>query len=252
MDFTALAELLALGALLGALGGLLGIGGGLFAIPILGVVFGLDQQHAQGTSLVMVVPNVAVGLYSYAKRGGMDRRLGLTLAIAALPCTIVGAHFATHVSSASLRVAFAVFALIVGCYSLLRVLAGPTAAESATRPATWQTGLGIGAVGGAVSGAFGVGGAIFAVPLLSALFGFSQAVAQGYGLALVAPGTFAGIAAYGVAGDVDWMRGIALAAGSIFTVPYGVRFAHRMPDRALRMTFVVLTFASGAALLLRG
>ena len=33
-----------LGLALGTLGGLFGIGGGLIAIPVLGVLFGLDQQ----------------------------------------------------------------------------------------------------------------------------------------------------------------------------------------------------------------
>ncbi|HCP55495.1 MAG TPA: hypothetical protein DIU04_12205, partial [Pseudomonas sp.] len=46
---------LLLGAALGSLGGLFGIGGGLIAIPAMGVLFGLDQQMAQGTALVMVV-----------------------------------------------------------------------------------------------------------------------------------------------------------------------------------------------------
>ena len=45
---------LVLGAALGTVGGLFGIGGGLIAIPVLGVLFGLDQQIAQGTALVMV------------------------------------------------------------------------------------------------------------------------------------------------------------------------------------------------------
>ena len=47
-----------LGLGLGLLGGLLGIGGGLVAIPVLAWLYGMDQQTAQGTALVMVVPNV--------------------------------------------------------------------------------------------------------------------------------------------------------------------------------------------------
>ncbi|KWS43416.1 hypothetical protein AL058_25715 [Pseudomonas savastanoi pv. nerii] len=47
-----------LGAAMGTLGGLFGIGGGLVAIPALGVLFGLDQQLAQGTALLMVLPRV--------------------------------------------------------------------------------------------------------------------------------------------------------------------------------------------------
>jgi hypothetical protein len=58
-----LSELVLLGALLGGLGGLLGIGGG------------LDQQHAQGTALVMVVPNVAIAQRRYNRRTALDARI---------------------------------------------------------------------------------------------------------------------------------------------------------------------------------
>ncbi|MGE8387103.1 MAG: TSUP family transporter, partial [Pseudomonas sp.] len=63
-----------LGAGLGTLGGLFGIGGGLIAIPALGVLFGLDQQLAQGTALVMVVPNVLLALWRYHQRNRIELR----------------------------------------------------------------------------------------------------------------------------------------------------------------------------------
>lgn len=46
------------GALIGYAGGVLGIGGGLLAIPLLGLILDMDQQTAQGTALIMVVPAV--------------------------------------------------------------------------------------------------------------------------------------------------------------------------------------------------
>ena len=69
----------ALGLALGALGGLFGIGGGLIAIPVLGLWFGLDQQIAQGTALVMSVPNVFLALYRYNQRNKIDLRQALPL-----------------------------------------------------------------------------------------------------------------------------------------------------------------------------
>ncbi|MBU2333680.1 MAG: sulfite exporter TauE/SafE family protein, partial [Gammaproteobacteria bacterium] len=66
-----------LGLALGTLGGLFGIGGGLIAIPVLGVLFGLDQQLAQGTALVMVVPNVLLAIRRYHQRNRIDWRHAL-------------------------------------------------------------------------------------------------------------------------------------------------------------------------------
>ena len=164
MPFPELLELLALGALLGFLGGLLGIGGGLFAIPLLAVILNLDEQHAQGTSLVMVVPNVLLGLWNYAKRSQLDLRFSLTLAGAALPLTFVGAHFATHVPSSPLRLAFAAFTLCIAAVMFWRAL-GPKR-QGPDRPALpWPFASLVGAFGGFLSGVFSVGGAIFAVPL---------------------------------------------------------------------------------------
>ena len=71
----------ALGVALGAMGGLFGIGGGLIAIPVLGLWFGLDQQMAQGTALVMSVPNELVALYRYNQRNRIDLRQALPLVV---------------------------------------------------------------------------------------------------------------------------------------------------------------------------
>jgi uncharacterized protein len=243
-------ELFAAGLLLGALGGLLGIGGGMFAIPLLALWFGLDQQHAQGTALVMVVPNVAVGLWNYARRGNLDRRLGLSLALAAFPVTYLGARIAVAVPSASLRIAFALFILAVG--GLMGVRAFIPGRDARDRePAPWPLAIVVGAFGGLLSGLFGVGGAVFAVPLLAFFFALPQAAAQGFGLALVAPGTLVGIATYAAAGDVNWAMGIPLAIGGVLAVPYGVKLAYRLPERSLRLVFAALMVVAAVALVAR-
>ncbi len=251
MDLLRIGELFALGLFLGALGGLLGIGGGMFAIPLLALWLGLDQQHAQGTSLVMVVPNVLVGLWNYARRGDLDKRISFALAAAALPVTYFGARFAVHVPSAPLRVAFAIFLLAIAALSSYRGLVPRRADAPQRAPAPWPFAFGVGAVGGALSGLFGVGGAVFAVPLLSFLFNVSQAAAQGLGLALVAPGTLVGVATYAYAGDVDWAMGIPLAVGGVLSVPSGVKLAHRLPERTLRLAFSGLMVLAALGLLVR-
>ena len=226
------------------------MGGGLFVIPLLGFLFNFDQQLAQGTALAMVIPNTTVALWQYARRTSMDLRLAAVLGASALPFTFAGAHFATHMASAPLRRAFAIFLVALAAYYVwhsLRALSRP----EAQRSHLWPAAIPIGAVGGALSGLFSTGGAVFAVPVVAALFRVSQVVAQGMGLALVGPGTLVNLATYAVAGDVAWKTGLGLAIGGTLSIGWGVRLARHLPERLLRGMFAVIAIYSAVALWLR-
>jgi uncharacterized membrane protein YfcA len=240
---------LVLGAVFGYLGGLLGIGGGLVAIPALGLFFGFSEQVAQGTALVMIVPNVLLGLWNYVRKIGLDLRLAIALAVSAVPFTYVGAHIATVLPSRPLRIAFAVFICAIAAQMAWRTFGAKNAKPSRVLP--WPFAGIVGAIGGTFSGFFSVGGAVFAVPMMSTFFGLTQVAAQGMGLALVAPGTIVSIITYAAAHDVEWIPGIALAAGGVFTVPHGVNLAKRLPERALRILFLFVMLAAAAGLALR-
>ena len=68
-----LIEYLVLGVTMGAVGGLFGIGGGLIAIPVLGILFGLDQQPVpDGHRLLDVLQPDAVA----GDAGGADPTTG--------------------------------------------------------------------------------------------------------------------------------------------------------------------------------
>jgi uncharacterized membrane protein YfcA len=235
----------ALGAAFGLLGGLFGIGGGIVAIPILGLAFGMTQQLAQGTALVMVVPNVAIGLWRYYQKRSLNLRYAVTLALSAVPFTYAAARVATGLPSHPLRIAFAAFTVAIGGYVLWKSIAAVTVSRA---PAAWYWSSIVGAIGGTLSGFFSVGGATFAVPAMAEFFGLTQAAAQSMGLALVAPGTIVGLATYGAAGDVNWLTGAALAVGGVPAVSYGVDLAHRLPERSLKFSFAV--FLGGAAVAL--
>ena len=241
---------LVLGAVLGAFGGLFGIGGGLIAIPVLVLFFGLDQQHAQGTALVMVAPNVLLGLWDYAKRGDVDRRVAIVLGACAVSFTFVGALYATHGAGPGLRYAFAVFIVAIALVFAYRALRETAAGKGGPRLAWGWTAV-VGAVGGVLSGLFSVGGAVFAVPVLSIFFGYTQTEAQALSLALVAPGAVVSIVTYAVSGDVDWPIGIPLAIGGMLSVNFGVTLAHRLPERTLRLLFCGLLVATSIALFVK-
>src|ERR1700738_2373801 len=78
----------ALGGVAGLLGGLFGVGGGFLVIPLLGFFYGMDQQTAQGTALIMVVPNVLWAFSRYQQRFGVDLRMAASFAVPSLFCSL--------------------------------------------------------------------------------------------------------------------------------------------------------------------
>jgi uncharacterized membrane protein YfcA len=239
----------ALGAAFGFLGGMFGIGGGIVAIPILGIFFGLNEQVAQGTATLMVVPNVLVGLYKYLQAVKLDWRIVIALIVPALPVTALASHIATILPSRDLRFAFAVFTVLLALYVLWRATRPVVKADKP--PASWPWALLLGAGAGTLSGFFTIGGAIFSVPFLTGAFGMSQLAAQATSLAFGTPGIILSLGVFAHAGDVDWSTGIALALGGVLAVPYGVGLARRLPDRMLRLAFVGFLVLCAAGLFAR-
>ncbi|VFR40025.1 putative membrane protein [plant metagenome] len=104
------------GAVIGLLGGILGIGGGLIAIPALGLVLGMDQQLAQGTALVMVLPTVLMAVRKYNQQARIDLSVAAAGALSAMVCTWLGARWALGMDPVTLRRSFAVFLFCVGVF----------------------------------------------------------------------------------------------------------------------------------------
>ncbi|MBV8493286.1 MAG: sulfite exporter TauE/SafE family protein [Alphaproteobacteria bacterium] len=241
----------ALGVMSGLLGGLFGIGGGVIAIPLLGLLYGLHQQIAQGTVLVMVVPNVLFGFWNYRRRVGGDLRIAAALALPATVSTYPAAELATRLDPYALRLAFAAFLAILALIVAYRTWRG--AVPSLLRvPLHWRWTVLVGLAGGIVSGLFGVGGAFIVPPALTAFFGIRQIEAQGLGLALVSPVTLVALFTYARAGEVAWELGIPLAIGGFAAIPAGIAAAHRLPERQSRLAFCGLLFVTAVLLALHG
>ena len=108
--------------------------------------------------------------------------------------------------------------------------------------------LSIGLGGGLLSGLLGVGGGIVMVPLLVLWAAYSQRDAHAISLGAIIPISIAGIAAYGVAGEVRYWQALGLAAGSIVGAPIGAALLARIDERLLKIVFG--TFLVGVAVLL--
>ncbi len=236
-----------LGAALGFFGGLFGIGGGIIAIPLLVIGFGMEQPLAQGTALVLMVPNLLVGWWRYSQRHPADWRSALAIAAPAALTTWGLAHFATRLDPLLLRGLFAAF---LGLLALRLLWSGRAAAGVASVPLRPGALPLVGIAGGCSMGLLGIGGGLVATPLLSGWLGQRQTVAQSLALALVAPSSVVALATYAGAQRVDWSLGLPLALGGLVTVSAGVGLAHRLPERRLRAAFAWMLAATAVWLAL--
>jgi uncharacterized membrane protein YfcA len=243
MSLMTIAEMLCLGAAFGGFGGLFGVGGGIIAIPALVLLFHMDQQTAQGTTLVMMLPTVLRGFVKYQRRNNIDLRMALMLAGSAVVSTYIFARIANTISTDALRGAFGAFLALIAVYLALKAL---RRADNAPphQPLPWSYSWIVGIIGGALSGLFGVGGATIAPPALTTFFGLTQTAAQGLALAMIAPGTIVALAVYAHAGAIEWAIGLAMAVGGLIAVPLGVAAAHKIRDERLKLMFSGLVMLS--------
>lgn len=228
---------LLLGAAMGTLGGLFGIGGGLVAIPALGVLFGLDQQLAQGTALLMVLPNVLLALWRYNQRNRISVRNAMLLIVPSFTASWLTSLWAVRVNAHSMRLGFVGFLVMLTLFNLIQMFWHRSNASAQLRHGRWLWLLGLGS--GVTAGLFGVGGGVIATPILTGIFGATQVAAQGLALALAAPATLITLTTYALHGHVNWLMGIPLAVGGLASISWGVALAHSLPERVLRSLFCV-------------
>lgn len=238
------------GALIGFTGGVLGIGGGLLAIPLLGLLLGMDQQAAQGTALIMVLPAVLLTVRKYNQHDRIDMKSAAIAAAATILFTWVGARIALGADASVLRRTYAVFILGIAVFYFAQTWRhgkrrksqpgqGAAGAPQRKGPSRWWY-VPVGCLAGLTGGIFGVGGSVVVVPLLTSFFGLTQTKAQAIGLTMIIPGTVVALATYTAHGQAHWSVGLPLAMGSMLLVPYGVRLAYRLPEPRLKLTFACM------------
>ncbi|HEX4855402.1 MAG TPA: sulfite exporter TauE/SafE family protein [Limnobacter sp.] len=239
MSWPAVSELmlvLGLGAGLGFFGGLFGIGGGIIAVPLFIIGLGMDQALAQGTALVLMVPNLLIGWWRYNRHHRLPWQAVAAIGTTATFTTWLTAKLAVRIDPDLLHWIFNLFILAVGVRMLLlRKHPGGSYQQSDTpRLAAMPV---VGMLGGTSMGLLGMGGGLVATPLLTTLYRHTQTTAQALSLALVAPSSVVALLTYASARQVDWSLGMPLAIGGLFTVSAGVAVAHHLPEKILRRGF---------------
>jgi uncharacterized protein len=109
-----------IGIAAGILSGLFGIGGGLVIVPALMLCAGFSQLMATGTSLaVLLMPVGFAAVISYNRNGNVNIKAALIIAASLFIAAAVSSCFAQKINPSSLRIAFGIVMIIIGCYVIV-------------------------------------------------------------------------------------------------------------------------------------
>jgi len=111
-----------LGCAAGILAGLFGVGGGILFVPTLALVLGLEQLHAQATSLLAILPTVAVAAWRQHRYGNVRWRPGIIVGLGGVAGVVAGGFLAESLPEDVLRRLFAVLMLAVAAQIVWRAL----------------------------------------------------------------------------------------------------------------------------------
>lgn len=112
--------------------------------------------------------------------------------------------------------------------------------------------IGIGLVGGLMSGLLGIGGGTVMVPLMVLLLGTSQRTAHALSLGAIIPISIVAVAIYGGAGEVNPVAAGALALGAIFGARVGAKLLANTSERRLKAAFGFFLLVAAMLMVVEG
>lgn len=223
-------------------------------VPVLRIAYGLSPALAAGTSLILVVANSASGTITYLRQKRVDVRLGLIIASAGLPGSIIGAVLVARISGFFFDLLFAFFLCVVAFDILanrdkrtrneLAVVAGDRAMP------LWRS-LTTGFFVGLVSSLFGIGGGVVLMPVLmyfSALPAHSISATSHFVIILTSP---VGLAAHALQRDAEVSYALPLVLGGLSGGPIGATLSSRLQSPTLVKLIAIAVIGAALALVLR-
>lgn len=248
----------------GLLAGLLGVGGGIVIVPALyyalsltGMNPAITMQMAVGTSLATIIfTSLSSGLGHY-RRDAIDLNLLKLWAPSILVGVLIGAVLGGFLSGYVLIAVFAIVAALVALDMIFRKASADPVPRSFSNK-TWAA-LGVGS--GAISAMMGIGGGTVCVPILNFLgYDIRRAVgtSAAIGFVIAVPGTLVyALTGLGTETTPPFSLGYVNLLAAALIVPLstsfarvGVRIAHAIPQRGLRLAFGVFLFITSARMFL--
>ena len=260
LELIYIVALLITGIIVGFAGGLLGIGGCFIMIPVqywvltsMGIDPGTAILIAFGTNLAVVLPTAISGAYGHNKKGVVVWNAVISMGIAGFFGAILGGYIATLIPGTYLPMIFGLVILL----SAIRMLTAKPPTEEKKPVDDLFTYLLWGIPIGILTGIIGIGGGVVLIPVMVLALHFKMHNAVGTSTGLMIFTALGGTIAYiingwGVAGlppyslgYVNLLQWALLACTSIVMAQVGVRIAHKLPAKQLKLIFIIVMIYMG-------
>jgi len=256
---------LALGAAVGFFAGLLGIGGGLIIVPVLILLLPLTGLPVESTmpmvlatSLAAILLTAVSTLITHHKKGNIPHSFLPPMLLGVGLGGLTGGFFADIIPSNTLKILFAVFAMLMA----IQMWFGAKQSDGCAKTTPLYSSYTLFAVClliGVIASLLGIGGGVLLVPFLTAIVKLDMRRAIGasaaVGFVVAAMGSIGYLGA-GLKSPImlpEWSFGyvylpalFGIICVSLFTAPLGVSVAQRLPVKVLKRCFSILLFIVAA------
>ena len=247
--------LILIGICAGFASGLLGVGGGFLIVPLQyfllkysGVEPDLAMLISLGTSLAIIIPTSLSGAYRHTRTMKDIIKPGIQLGVFGIIGGAIGGYVASGLPSRVLEIIFGCLLLFITVNNIINI---NKERENAKIPFNLLTTAIIGLLVGFSSGLLGVGGGIFLIAILTVLLGFSMIEAIGTSSIFISLTAIGGFLSYIVSGwgvstfpySIGYVSIINFLLIACFSVPLasiGAKYAHRVPQKKLKIIFSIL------------
>ncbi len=236
MDWLNILILFAVGGIAGFMNVMAG-GGSALTLPVL-IFMGLDSALANGTNRIAIFIQNIFAILSFRQQKLHQFKTSFMMALWTIPGGLIGAIVAVKISHEWFQKILAV--VLVGV--VLSMMFKPNSNKDHTgtqienethHPRKWllyPSLFGIGFYGGFIQ--VGVGFLFMAV--LFHLLNISLVKVNMHKVFIVLIYTIPALGIFVWSGNVDWIKGLSLAAGNAFGAWWGVRFSVKKGDRLIR------------------
>jgi uncharacterized protein len=250
----------------GGVGALVGIGGGVFLVPLLNLALGFPLRTAAAISLTTVIATSSTVSAGRFGERLINVRLGMVLEVATVAGSLLGGLTAQLFAESTLQWLFGLVAVMAGIAVLARVnrrnvSTDPTAdpgrlggrfseAESGCvvtyRVRRLPLALLASFAAGNVSSLLGIGGGVIKVPVLNAWCGVPLRAAAATSAFMIGVTASGGAIIYFGRGDLPPLAAAPAVLGVMLGSLAGLRIAHILPAKWLKLLLVAVLFAVAA------